>query len=540
VILAISRFRVANGRESDVVHAFVERPHLVDDAAGFLGMETFVDEADRATFYLVTRWTDRASFEEWHGSDAHHASHAWIPRGLKLDPSQTQVTVLDRLPRPRRSPALIEAVADAAPIVARYLGDASATHLIVADPDGTVRACNHAVAARMGVSPATIVGKALWDLLTDDDAAMLRELVQSGKRHLDDSVLLNFCDADHQPYTLECRVDPQPDRVLIVGEPSVRGQSSQDEMLRLNNDLAVLSREHARKSRELERAQAELAGVLEQLRAANEQLEGHVVARTTELSRTNNRLARELVERDQVADELRRSNSDLEQFAYVASHDLQEPIRMVVSYMQLLQRRYGGKLDERADEFIGFAVDGALRMQVLINDLLAYARIDRREAPEGPTDLNRVVDRVVHDQAESIDAIGAQVTRGDLPTIVANSGQMDQLLGNLIANALKFHGSEPPRVRISAERQVAGWRIAVEDNGIGIAPEYQERIFVIFQRLHGRGAYPGTGIGLALCKKIVERLGGRIGVESSPGAGATFWFTIPDRPLPPAPVGGPR
>ncbi|MBV9895064.1 MAG: PAS domain S-box protein [Chloroflexi bacterium] len=228
-----------------------------------------------------------------------------------------------------------------------------------------------------------------------------------------------------------------------------------------------------------------------------------------------------------IAADLERSNHELEQFAYVASHDLQEPLRMVASYTQLLSRRYRGKLDQDADEFIGFAVDGARRMQELINDLLAYSRVGSRPLELQSVDTGLVVDRVVGDLGAAIEETGATVAHEELPTIEADRGQLQQLFQNLIANGIKFHKPEvAPLVHISAKPHIDGWTFAVSDNGIGIEPQYLERIFVLFQRLHSRAEYPGTGIGLAICKKIVERHGGAIRVESEPGRGTTFEFTL--------------
>jgi PAS domain S-box-containing protein len=230
------------------------------------------------------------------------------------------------------------------------------------------------------------------------------------------------------------------------------------------------------------------------------------------------------------AAELERSNRELEQFAYVASHDLQEPLRMVASYTQLLARRYKGKLDADADEFIGFAVDGARRMQELINDLLTYSRVGSRALELQSVDTGLVVDRVVADLAGAIEDSGGQVSHAELPTIRADAMQIQQLFQNLIANGLKFRRPDvPPEVLVSARRSTGAWTFAVSDNGIGIEPQYLERIFVLFQRLHSRAEYPGTGIGLAICKKIVERHAGTLTVHSEPGQGTTFEFTLPDR-----------
>jgi light-regulated signal transduction histidine kinase (bacteriophytochrome) len=228
------------------------------------------------------------------------------------------------------------------------------------------------------------------------------------------------------------------------------------------------------------------------------------------------------------AADLARSNAELEQFAYVASHDLQEPLRMVASYTQLLARRYEGKLGEDADEFIGYAVDGARRMQELINDLLTYSRVGTRSLELQAVDTTEVVDQVVSDLTAAIRETGASVARDGLPIVMGDPTQLRQLFQNLIANSIKFHRpDEAPRVRVAATPEHGRWAFSVSDNGIGIEPQYLERIFVLFQRLHSRADYPGTGIGLAICRKIVERHGGHIQVDSSPGEGTTFRFTLP-------------
>lgn len=229
------------------------------------------------------------------------------------------------------------------------------------------------------------------------------------------------------------------------------------------------------------------------------------------------------------AEDLRRSNEELEQFAYVASHDLQEPLRMVTSYLQLIEQRYGERLDGDAREFIGYAVDGASRMKTLINDLLAYSRIQRSQAEFEPVALESVLEQARYNLQLSIEDTGAVITHDPLPEIQANPLQMTQLFQNLIGNALKFRDDRTPEIHIGVKRERGYWHFSVKDNGIGIESEYLERIFLIFQRLHGRQEYPGTGIGLAICKKIVDKHGGQIYAESTPGEGTTFHFTIPQK-----------
>jgi signal transduction histidine kinase len=234
---------------------------------------------------------------------------------------------------------------------------------------------------------------------------------------------------------------------------------------------------------------------------------------------------RELAEQ---AEELRRSNRELERFAYVASHDLQEPLRMVASYTQLLGRRYAGKLDSDADDFIAFAIDGVSRMRILIDDLLMYSRVSTTGRDFAPTDCDAVVDSALANLSVALNESAAIVTRDALPTIVADRSQLVQLFQNLIGNAIKFRGGNTPRICVGAERVTEGWQFSIRDNGIGIDPKYIEQLFVIFKRLHARSEYPGTGIGLAICKKIVERHRGKIWVNSKLGEGSTFSFIVPD------------
>jgi PAS domain S-box-containing protein len=238
-------------------------------------------------------------------------------------------------------------------------------------------------------------------------------------------------------------------------------------------------------------------------------------------------LFRDVTERMEAEQALRNSNQELQNFAYVASHDLQEPLRMVTSYLMLLQRRYSGQLDSEADEFIDFAVDGARRMQRLITDLLTYARVTTHGKTPAPADLDRILNDTMANLAPRIEERGATVSHDPLPIIVCDDGQVARLFQNLIGNALKYcRGDVTPAIHIGAVAEGDQMSFYVRDNGIGIAAEFHDRIFVIFQRLHDRSTYDGTGIGLAECKRIVERHGGRIWLESRPGVGSTFWFTL--------------
>jgi len=231
----------------------------------------------------------------------------------------------------------------------------------------------------------------------------------------------------------------------------------------------------------------------------------------------------------QTSADLARSNTELQQFAYVASHDLTEPLRMITSYLELLLSHAREKMGEEEREFVGYALDGARRLQTLIGDLLAYARVDTRSRPLEPTDCGRVLDTVLANLKVAITENQAVIEREPLPTVQGDSIQLTQVFQNLIGNAIKFHGTAPPKISIGARRNDEEWIFFVKDNGIGIDPKNLDRIFVLFQRLHTRREYSGTGMGLAICKKIVERHGGRIWAESRPGQGTTFFFTMPVR-----------
>jgi len=264
---------------------------------------------------------------------------------------------------------------------------------------------------------------------------------------------------------------------------------------------------------------------LEQHRLRRELLEYAV-----NLERANAELEREAAVRERIDAELARSNQELEQFAYATSHDLQAPLRVVSSYLRLLEQRLGDALDQDCREFLDFAVDGSQRMSHLIAELLDYSRITTRPGELEPTDCLTVVGDALANLHSAIEESGATVICDDLPTIHVDAAQICRLFQNLLANAIKFHNGNVPRIEISADRDADSWIFSVSDNGIGIDPKFHDRIFGIFQRLHTREQFEGTGIGLALCRRIVERHGGTIWVESRPGAGSTFRFTIPTPP----------
>ncbi|RIH87845.1 Phytochrome-like protein cph1 [Calidithermus terrae] len=338
--------------------------------------------------------------------------------------------------------------------------------------------------ADVGLSSEVLEGRTVYELFPPDLAGQLAALYRQALAGEHASTEVTFAD---RVYLLRVAPVPSPDGEVRQG-------------LVFTQDIT-----------ELKRLEAEL-------RTLNAELEARVAQRTAELER---------------------SNRELEQFAYVASHDLQEPLRMISSYAQLLARRYRGRLDEKADQYIDFAVDGANRMQKLIQDLLAYSRVGTHGRALEPTDAGEVLRKTLEDLRLAIEESGATVEVGPLPTVLADRSQLTQVFQNLLVNALKFrHPERPLHLRVEAARHDGMWRFMVQDNGIGVESQYFERIFVIFQRLHGREDYPGSGIGLAVCKKIVERHGGKIWLESEPGEGSTFYFTWPGAEEGRGPVAG--
>ena len=355
------------------------------------------------------------------------------------------------------------------------------------DCDSRFVRISRALATRFGLSdPADAVGKSDFDMFTAEHAEQAfadeQEIIRTGRPVVAKEEKETWPDG-HETWASTTKV-PLRDRLgKIVGTVGI-----------------------SRDVTERRRAQHEL-------HEYKKHLEELVAARTAELTRANNALAS--------------SNAELEKFAYVASHDLQEPLRMVASYTQLLARRYQGKLDADADEFIAFAVDGASRMQQLIQDLLSYSRLATQGQQLELIESQVACNTAVMDLRLSIEDSGAVVNIGTLPTVRADPAQLAQLFLNLIGNAIKYRNEHTPEIQVAARAESGRWVFSVQDNGIGIDSRYHSRIFEMFQRLHPREKYSGTGIGLAICKKIVDRHGGRIWVESRPGHGSTFLFTIP-------------
>ncbi|MGA8303045.1 MAG: ATP-binding protein [Thermoplasmata archaeon] len=354
---------------------------------------------------------------------------------------------------------------------ARLLLDLPQGVLLLVDESQVVRYSNLAIQRFLGYTPKDIVGRPLAELFIASSRGSLTRMVQA-----------------HTP-----------------GDPVASGQ-----FRGLRKDGTVIPLEVILQSAVVEGMQGEkMSGVYLRDFAEREKLVEALAGRAAELAR---------------------SNRELEQFTYIASHDLQEPLRMVGSYTQLLEQRYGAQLDDDAREFLRYAQEGATRMRELIDALLAYSRIDTRAQAFQRVAMSQVLTMALANLRASIEQAKAEVTvTGSMPEVEGDSVQLGQVLQNLIGNAIKFHGPKPPHIWVTAERRGSEWQFAVRDDGIGILPEYQERIFVLFQRLHSREEYAGTGIGLSVCKKVVERHGGRLWVESTgvPGQGTTFLFTLP-------------
>jgi PAS domain S-box-containing protein len=357
---------------------------------------------------------------------------------------------------------------------------------------------------------------------------------------------------EHERHLFRSLMDTLPDRIYFKDRESRFLHNNRAHLRRFGlkdpaqaagkSDFDFFPREHAEHAREVEQmvmASGKLSEREERIEWPDGRVEWALVTKmplrdphgeiigTFGVSRdiTAQRNAEDALKRTLA--ELERSNTELEQFAYVASHDLQEPLRAVTGCVQLLQKSYGGKLDADADELIRHAVEGAARMRTLISDLLAFSRVGTHGKAFEPTDCNAALYGALANLTVALDESRARVTHDPLPTVNADPSQMRQLFQNLVGNGLKFHGERDPEIHVSARPRDGGWLFSVRDNGIGIEPQYRERIFVIFQRLHTRAEYEGTGIGLAICKRIVERHGGDIWVESEPGRGSTFFFTIP-------------
>ncbi|MDQ1326884.1 MAG: hypothetical protein QG641_164, partial [Candidatus Poribacteria bacterium] len=419
----------------------------------------------------------------------------------------------------------------------RLIFELSPEVILILDKKGNVHDVNERTYDWIGYKPEEFIGKNILKLPFLTKKSKLIAMQNFFKRITGKEIQpyeLEFITKDKKTHII-CRVVANPIRDengkivqdLVMLSDITDQKKAENALLKAYDDLEIRVKE---RTMELTKINEELKLEITKRRQIENVLidkEKTLKERLKVEEEISTDLKKEISERKRTEAELARSNAELQQFAYIASHDLQEPLRMVASYLQLLERRYKSQLDADADDFISYAVDGATRMQRLINDLLVYSRVSSRGKEFKPTDCEEIFEQTLANLQIAIMENEVTVTHDHLPVVIADDVQMVQIFQNLIANAIKFRKAEPPHIHVSAEQKDSEWVFSVRDNGIGIDAEYKDRIFIIFQRLHNIGKYPGTGIGLAVCKRIVERHGGCIWVESKPGDGSSFFFTMP-------------
>ncbi len=524
MIQAISRFRVRNGLEAAVRDAFFVRPHPVDDVPGFLGMEVFTDASDVAIFYLITRWTDADSFRHWDASDAHRLSYGGIPRGIKLDPTFTQVLILDRLPDPDRPPSLAEFTADAAPLLARHLASTQLVHLVMASPDGIIRGCNSAIATLLKVPSDQLVGRSLWQFFPDADAAALQQRVRGAVPRSPDRFLINVVDAHNVPFTVECLLDVQPDGFILLGEsPKKPNEAFQEEMIQLNNELALLTRENARKSRALEKALADLK--LAQARLVHQEKMASLGQLTAGIAHEiNNPIA--FVTNNQSI--LQRDFDDLLALINVVGDSLGELAAGCPSVADQIARKAAeidlSYLAMSVPKKIADNLDGLERVRRIVLDLRNYSRLD-----EGDLKLCDVADGIKSGLRflSTVLADHGVIVETDfppLPPLLCAPGPLNQAVSNVIVNAAQ--ASQPGQaVKVSTAHEGEFYVITVEDKGSGIAPKHLPRLFDPFFTTKPVGS--GTGLGLTIAREIFEAHKGDIQIASELGNGTTVRLRLP-------------
>ncbi len=524
MLLAISRFKVANGLEEQVKQAFFHRPHLVDTAAGYLGMETFTLRDEPRVFYLVTRWTNHETFKAWHASPAHHASHKGIPKGLKLDPEFTEITLMERLASPEDPPALDELTADASPLLATLLTTTNTVHFWFVARDGTVRLVNAAAAAQLRSTPAQLTGSSIWQHLTDPDAHSMREMIASAERHPKEKLFLNFVDANQSPFTLECHLDLQPDGFILIGEPPRKqDEAFHEQSLMLNNELATLTRENARKSRELERALANLKSAQSTLVHSE---------RMASLGRMTAGVAHEI--NNPVAfvtsntATLRRDLQDLLDFTALVKTLLPGlTIAAPAIHAQLAEKFEGldlAHLGHTVPKKIRDNLEGLERVKRIVLDLRTFSRLD--EGDFNPCDLADAITSTLRFLSPLVAEyqVKLETNLAALPPLSCAPGHLNQAISNVVANAIQASRPGQP-VKISTFVRNDRCVIQIADTGEGIAPENLTRVFDPFFTTRPVGS--GTGLGLHIAHRVVTAHHGEIKITSERGHGTTVMIDVP-------------
>lgn len=478
MIVAVSRFRVANATESAVAAAFLNRPRIVDSWPGFLGLETFRDSKDATVFYLVTRWTDSATFRAWHSSPAHRASHAWMPAGLRLDPSYTRLVELERLSS-RGSPDMFNLTIDRAALIGQLLEHSRVVHVLRVALDGTVLFANEAVTAALGVEAADFQGTGIFPRLTEADAGRLRRIL-GGDQPPDGRLMLNFTDAEGQPLTLACHLQLTPEDCFILGEPEYESDRQlQHQLIAANEELAILARERHR------------ATTAEQ--AARRAAES--------ASRTKD-----------------------EALAVIA-HELRQPLSAATMAIAVLKAR-----PDALDRVRGTLERQLAHMTTLVEDLLDASRVIR-----GSIELFKQRVDLRHVTSDALEQIrpaaekkqqSVSVSLGSDPLeIDADTARFSQILGNVLSNAIKYTPNGGT-ISVVVERQGGDGVVRVSDSGAGIAPESLDTLFHLFVRASVDAG--GLGIGLAVSKRLIEMHGGSITASSDgPGRGSEFILRWP-------------
>ncbi len=528
MIQVVSRFRVKNDLEALVRKAFFNRPHVVDDVAGFLGMEVFTGAGEPASFYLVTRWTDVDSFRQWHGSDAHRLSHQAIPRGLKVDRSFTQVLILDRLHDPARPLDLAEFAADSASLLAGHLASTQFVHLIVAAADGTIRGCNPAMAALLKRPADQLVGKSVWQFLPEADAAALRRRIEGAERGQKERFLINVVDVHDEPFTLECLLDVQPDGFVLLGEtPKRQEEGFRDEMVRLNNDLAVLTRENVRKSRELAKALADLKEAQARL-VHNEKMASLGQLTAGIAHEINNPIA--FVRNNQST--LQSDFEDLLALVNVVGESLGEIAAGCPAVAALIAQK-AAEIDltylaTSVPRKIADNLDGLERVRRIVLDLRNFSRLDECEVKpcdvaDGIRSGLKFLSTVLAEQGVTVE------TRfPPLPLLLCAPGPLNQAVSNVIVNAAQASPAGQT-VNVSTAHEDGFYVITVADQGAGIAPELLPKVFDPFFTTKPVGS--GTGLGLSIVHQVIEAHHGNIQIASQVGKGTTVRLRLPLQPV---------